>query len=539
MPVHSVAVSPDGSFVVAGVTGSETGAAGLFLRELGGLGVEQIAGTDAGGWPFISPDGEWVGFSTVTALWKVPVEGGEPFKLLDLDYFAYGSWGPSDTIVFAEGGSLWRVPATGGDMELVTEGSVDATAYYRPEFLPGGETVLVDARTLAGETSIAAVSLVDGTVTRVLDDGTDPIYVDSGYIVYSRADGLWATVFDPDRLVVEGRPVPVLRGVERSGVGQEDRVGATQFGVSLGGTLAYRAEGNRERSGSLVWVGRDGTTEPVRTAASVEGGRVFLGRASPDEERIVIHGRDDTGQGLWLYDLRSNIRAPFVTDYGAASPVWSPDGAWVYFSGNSGEGARIYRKAASGLGDPEEIAVVGDQAIPRSISADGARLLYAQGEEIYELDVEAARHPGSSSKGPIRSTRGHCPRMATSSRSVARPEAGQAVWVRAVDGSGESQVSQDGGHQAAWSRDGRELFYVLNGSLYVVDVRREPGFSTGEPRLLVPDVFEQSFGLVRYQPSPDGQRFLVANETGSDLDQSVEITVVTGWGEELSRIVGQ
>ena len=27
-------------------------------------------------------------------------------------------------------------------MELVTEGSVDAAAYYRPEFLPGGETVL-------------------------------------------------------------------------------------------------------------------------------------------------------------------------------------------------------------------------------------------------------------------------------------------------------------------------------------------------------------------------------------------------------------
>ena len=68
MPVHSVAVSPDGSFVVAGASGSEIGAAGLFLRELGGLGVEQIAGTDAGFWPFISPDAAWVGFSTVTAL---------------------------------------------------------------------------------------------------------------------------------------------------------------------------------------------------------------------------------------------------------------------------------------------------------------------------------------------------------------------------------------------------------------------------------------------------------------------------------------
>ena len=111
--------------------------------------------------------------------------------------------------------------------------------------------------------------------------------------------------------------------------------------------------------------------------------------------------------------------------------------------------------------------------------------------------------------------------------------------VRAVDGSGESQVLQDGGHQAAWSRDGSELFHVLNGSLYVADVRREPRFATGVPRLLVPDVFEGSFWLVRYQPSPDGQRFLVAKEGGPDLDQSVEITVVTGWGDELSRIVGQ
>ena len=481
-----------------------------------------------------------MGFSTVTALWKVPVEGGAPFKLLDLDYFAYGTWGPNDTIVFAEGGSIWRVPATGGDMELVTEGSVDATAYYRPEFLPGGETVLVDARTAAGETSIAAVSLVDGTVTRVLDDGTDPIYVNSGHIVYSRADGLWATVFDPNRVAVEGRPVPVLRGVARSQSGLDDRVGATQFGVSLGGTLAYRAERNQlEGEGSLVWVGRDGTTEPVGTAASVEGGRIFLGRASPDEERIVIHGRDDTGQGLWLYDLRSNIRAPFVTDYGAASPVWSRDGAWVYFSGNRGEGARIYRKAASGLGDPEEIAVVGDQAIPRSISADGARLLYAQGGEIYELDVEGGAAPRVVIQGPEPVNEGALSPDGDLIAFRRTTGAGQAVWVRAVDGSGESQVSQDGGHQAAWSRDGRELFYVLNGSLYLVDVRREPRFATGVPRLLIPDVFEQSFGLVRYQPSSDGQRFLVAKEAGPDLDHSVEIMVVTGWGDELSRIVGQ
>ena len=541
MPVHSVAVAPDGSFVVAGSMASERGRAQLYLRRLGSLDVEPIAGSEDGYWPFVSPDGAWVGFSTINALWRMPVGGGEPFKLLDLPYFAYGTWGPDDMIAFTEGGSLWQVPATGGDRELVVEGSPETTAYHRPEFLPGGEAVLLDGRTAEDETFVAAVDLTDGSVTRLVEDATDPIYLQGGRLVYSRADGLWATEFDLGTVSTNGRPAPVLRGVSRAGPGAgSDRVGAAQFGLSPGGTLAYRPAGEEGRSASLLWIDRDGLTQPLGSAASIENGRIFLARLSPDGERIVIDGRDDAGGSLWMYDTRSNIRAPFVVGYEASSPVWSPDGDWVYFSGNRGAGDSIYRKAASGIGDPEEIAPAEGQSLfPSSMSADGTRLLYEQEGQLWEIDVTE----GASSARVVIEGGGEHREGALSpdGRHIAfRRRAGDshAVWVRAVDGSGETQVSQLGGEQATWSPDGRELFYVDDGDLYVVDVRREPRLATGEPRLLVSGGFMESRGIVRYQPTADGLRFLVADESRANEDRREEITVVVGWGDQLTRTAG-
>ena len=60
---HTVfALSPDGGSLVF-----ETKEM-LYLRELGGLDVSPIPGTEGGYGPFFSPDGEWLGFLTATGM---------------------------------------------------------------------------------------------------------------------------------------------------------------------------------------------------------------------------------------------------------------------------------------------------------------------------------------------------------------------------------------------------------------------------------------------------------------------------------------
>jgi hypothetical protein len=58
--------------------------------------------TGAPSGPFISPDGQWIGFVDGATLMKVAVTGGPALTLTTLDGTPRGAtWGPDDTIIFA------------------------------------------------------------------------------------------------------------------------------------------------------------------------------------------------------------------------------------------------------------------------------------------------------------------------------------------------------------------------------------------------------------------------------------------------------
>ncbi len=73
--------------------------------------------------------------------------------------------------------------------------------------------------------------------------------------------------------------------------------------------------------------------------------------------------------------------------------------------------------------------------------------------------------------------------------------------------------------------------------MMVVPVETEPTFSTGRPSIL----FEGSYVVSTvtrdyryYDVSPDGQRFLMLKEAGTE---EAQINVVLNWFEELKRLV--
>jgi hypothetical protein len=90
----------------------------LFVRALDALEpVAVYTGTPRE--PFVSPDGQWVGFvDTNTGLNKVAVTGSPPIRLASTGTIVFGAtWTPTDTINFGTNDvatGLLRVGAAGG-----------------------------------------------------------------------------------------------------------------------------------------------------------------------------------------------------------------------------------------------------------------------------------------------------------------------------------------------------------------------------------------------------------------------------------------
>ena len=149
-----VAISPDGRSV-AYVAASGANGGELYLRELGQREPRLL--TDNARLPFFSPDGEWVGFvdDDARVLNKVTINGGPAVVIGNLPAPSNprgATWGSDDNIIFAvtPGGAnlvsndtaigLWRIPAGGGEAEMLTTPDVDEGEGHHvfPEILPGG-----------------------------------------------------------------------------------------------------------------------------------------------------------------------------------------------------------------------------------------------------------------------------------------------------------------------------------------------------------------------------------------------------------------
>jgi len=104
---------------------------------------------------------------------------------------------------------------------------------------------------------------------------------------------------------------------------------------------------------------------------------------------------------------------------------------------------------------------------------------------------------------------------------------------------GRWQISTGGGRQAAWSRDGRELFYRdFSGALIAVPVKLSPTFEAGASRRLFSDPAYRGSGSSlsdrTYDISPDGRRFVMIRNAAQPARS---LAVVQHWFDELRRRV--
>jgi serine/threonine-protein kinase len=567
---RDLAITPDGSrLVYVGNHGTQ-----LFVRALDALEpVAVFTGTPRG--PFMSPDGQWIGFVDGTAvLKKVAVTGGPAVTLATLDGGSRGAtWGPDDTIIVATSNAatgLQRIAAAGGPMTVLTrpdraQGEGD---HVWPELLPGGRAVLFTIAAVTFNRNAAQVAVLDlqtGMHKIILRGGTPAHYVPSGpgsptraereggHLVYGAAGTLRAVPFDLARLETRGTPMPVIPDVVTTNSGSVDAV------VAGDGTLAYVSGGGMTGPNAphtLLWVDRQGRETPIPAPPRAYA----YPRLSPEGTRVAVSAFDQD-LDLWLWDLARATLTRLTFDPGLDYiPVWTPDGRRLLFSSDRAGAQNLYVQAADGTGSATRLTESPNQQVPSGIAADGTHLVFnevtstrlrdlrlltltptrsAAGQEHGEPPrIEPLLETPFEERGGIVSPDGHW--LAYESNSSGQFE----IYVRPFPnvGAGQWQVSNAGGVQGLWARSGRELFYLApDGALLTVPVEpRGTTWGAGTAtKLFAGRYYTGADSSRQYDVSPDGQRFLMIKEAGATNQTATppQVIVVQHWTEELKRLV--
>jgi serine/threonine-protein kinase len=542
---RDLAITPDGTHVVyVGNGGTQ-----LFVRALDALEPVAIASGLLRG-PFVSPDGQWVGFVDSNILKKVAITGGPSIALADIDAGSRGAtWAPDDTIIFATANpvtGLQRVSAAGGATDVLTrpDRAHGETDHLWPEILPGGRAVLFTIALQTGGRDAALVAVRDlrtGAQRVLLRGGSDGHYVASGHLVYVAAGTLRAIAFDPARLETHGTAVPLLPRLAVNNSGGGD------FGVATDGTLVYvdTAGSLGMNARTLVWVDRTGKEAPVAAPP-----RAYEHpRLSPDGTRLALSSGDQEND-LWIWDLGRATLTRLTLDPGQDSfPLWTPNGRRIIFSSNRGVGLpNLWWQAADGTDAAERLTTSSNAQFLNGITPDGTAVLYNEatptmGRDLFQVTLDGTHRVTLVLQTKFDERNGTVSPdgrwLAFESNSSGPFE----IYVRPFPnvGGGQWQVSTAGGRQPLWARSGKELFYLgSDGALLRVSVEASGAtWNAGAPMKLLEGRYYTGTGSGRaYDASADGQRFLVIKASGADANAAPPaLIVVQHWDEELKRLV--
>ena len=555
----NVAISPDGATVVFRGS-SEKGARGFFRKRLAGGEAELIPGTEGGQAPFFSPDGEWLGFTTMSELKKVALSGGEPTRVAELPPVSYGATWMSDgsiAVARSSNNGLYRVSSAGGPLErfVPLDEARGEHALLWPQELPGGQGLLVTI--VRGEdfqdmpsAEAAVVERPSGKRRVLIERSTFARFVPPGWLVFVRGGAVFAVRFDLRSLRPQGTPVAMREPIAVGG-----SIGSASFDVTRDGTLIF-VSGPRigERNTSVVLLDRAGRETVLPLAAAEHDYPAF----SPDGRRIVLQRCVGVPCKLHVFDRERGVLSPLATEPGCFfSPVWSPDGREIAFSHLMSEDPRAAVRAADGSGAIRQLPTSGEDAeFPNAISPDGRYLLYTVS---YDTDRGGTRRRGTADlwivpldgSSPARPWFESPARECSAALSpdgrwaayVSDETGRNEVYVRSFpDAGAKLKISQDGGIEPVWTRDGREIVFRNPPRFLAAEFRAGTGPAAGTPRILFSAPLASGGGRSDeprvYDVTRDGDEFVaIRNEPVASAE--LRLGVVTHWTATLGSPAGK
>lgn len=526
---NQVAVSPDGRTIV--YTSGGNASRHLALRRLDSPGTRVLSGTADAQTPFFSSDGRWVGFFDVVRrkLKKKSLDDGRVEVICDTPDGASGGWWGNGFILFgatpdlAKSG-ISRVSENGGPLEALShpnraDGQLN---HMSPQMLPDGRTLMYTVRSTGPGGFRNQIVVQQGNSSpRVLVEGAIAgRYLGNGRLVYQSGSSLFVTKLDPNTLEILGRPTALLGDLGIAG----RPVWATTTDV-----LVYWPDHDDRQ---FVWVSREGVESPPFGKPKAYRAPML----SPFGDRIAVQITDGDASDIWLFDIRRDNLTRLTVGGASAYPMWSHDGTRVGFLRRPND---IYWQFADREGS-EAILRAEYPTWIGSWTRDMRTLVYMQvhpttNSDLWAIDLQGDRRPRPVVRTPAREYGG---RVSPDGRWLAYfsdVTGRQELYVtRFPEGDQRWPISSSGAREAVWSHNGRELFYRSGEQMVSVSVPDAKVFSPGKTQLLFtgPYFHTGGSGIVNYDVSPDGQRFLMLKAVG---DVTPRLSVVQGF----NRLMGE
>jgi Tol biopolymer transport system component len=341
-----------------------------------------------------------------------------------------------------------------------------------------------------------------------------------GHILFVREYNLMAQRFDLETLEERGRPFPIA-----------DRVKRESFSVSDNGVLVLRPADPSVVQ--LAWFGRDGG----RLAAVGAPGPYEQLSLSPGGRSVAIQRQDPESANIdiWLLELGTGVFSRLTRDPRAdVDPAWSPDERSIVFSAFRSGKFTPFRKDLV-TGKEERLLDFAEDGVVDDWSPDGQFVIFRTfGKAVYAVAMTGERKVRLLADTPYLEDQSHVSpdgrRIAFNSDETGGWEVYVATFPEFTE---KHQISNGGGVQPMWRRDGKELFYLTPGGRMMsaqIGTSRVPAFST--PRVLFETHIQPDSGLQQYAPSPDGQKFLVLEQ---DARTAQTLNITLQWSAERQK----
>ena len=219
-------------------------------------------------------------------------------------------------------------------------------------------------------------------------------------------------------------------------------------------------------------------------------------------------------------------------------PIWFPDGKRILFI-TRGRTNYLNALAADGSSpEPETLATDGEPQVPLAWVPGTDLVLVARVTAESRHDLELFRMSDRTWRHWLQTRFDELEArvspdgkwVAYTSDQTGQPE----VWVRSfVDAGTPVRISSDGGRDAVWSANGRELFY-RNG-LKMMSVKVKPaaaGMQVESTELLFEGGFEPGSQRA-FDVGPDGRFLMIA---AGARDSSTSMVLVRNWDHEIKEV---
>jgi serine/threonine-protein kinase len=533
-----LALSPAGHLAVY-AAGPASGRWMLYLRGFDQLTSRVLPGTEGALNPEFSPDGRWIAFRSADGkLKKIAVDGGALTTLCAIDNSgsvgAGLTWISDREIVFAkgtysEGRGLWRVSSDGG--EPVQFSQLDSATGERLQLSPRsadhGRLVFYSSTIASNaDLTIAVASTANGKV-KVFPGlrGARAIGLVDGFLVYVRGDGaLMAAPFDVHGLRA-GAPLQIADSIAVPSSGWNAPVA-----LSVNGSLLYQHGGIASQ---LVSVDQNGAARVLIDSVQVYSHP----RLSPDGHRIAVEVQGAAGADIWISDLGEHTTERLTREGYNNRPEWTPDGNRVMYTSSRAPSNALWWQPADGSASATMVLQDANPIREGVFTPDGRAVVYRVDTPDNNRDIKLVPLAGERRPVPLLASINDDkePRVSPDSKWLAyvSNESGrEEVYVRSLSGAGgRLPVSNDGGGEPLWSRDGKRLLYRAGARLIAATIATSPSLLVTARETLFEGPFATDLYHPNYDVAPDGRSFVMVRP----VEENRQLVMVVNWIQELRQ----